>query len=143
MFNRYFKLCGSITTGKIRSTRLLYILIDNWILPYGIPNYINYIDRERPPVCQKSIHHLIPFCAKKLTATAYHPRTNKQTGKSSDGDACSSPDCVIIFLSIEKWNTTAEPRPMCKAHKALQRKEHRPLTWNFNTSSHLHSHSTD
>lgn len=100
---RYTKLTCATPTAKIISQYLETVLLDNWILPYGIPNYV--LTDNGPQFVSKYFMTLCLFLGfKKLTNTAYHRQTNGQVERYN---SMLIARCVITFLNMRSiWRRT-------------------------------------
>lgn len=76
--DRYTKLTRAVPMTKITVTKVAQAFIDNWVMPYGIPQFPmpyngpQFISKFFTEVCALlEVNH--------LTITEYHPHTNVKT----------------------------------------------------------------
>lgn len=78
----YSKLTSTIITGKLSSSPLVNVFLDNWTLLHGIPT--NVETDKGPQIVSKFFRTLcLVLGAKKLITTAYHPQTYDQVERYS------------------------------------------------------------
>ena len=76
--DRYSKLTRAVPTAKITAPVVAAVVLEHWVIPYGIPNHI--LSDNGSQFVSKFFSALCAFLGAKLTTTtAYHPQTNGQT----------------------------------------------------------------
>lgn len=117
----YLKLTCSIGAGKITSTHLTTIILDNGILPYGISNYV--LTDNGPQLVRKFFMALYLFLGvKHLTTTAFHRHTNGQVELLN----CALVARLRNFVSErhEDWNTYIQLLACLTTCRHLEQQKH-------------------
>lgn len=78
MTERYSKLTWAVPVLKKTHSQAALTFIDNWIMPYSIPNFL--LTDTGLQLISKILNALYIFLyVKQLTTTENHPNTNGQT----------------------------------------------------------------